>query len=183
MAVSVGEHLVQAREKKVCTLKEALNYQNEWIIYKFLESWDVSFEEAEGLFKEVLKWMWINALSKEERESGQDAPFLFIGGGMAFLDEMWHCFILFTHDYHAYCSEKFGFYLHHSPTTKAEKDKLKKELEENPEAVRVRTEQELETQYNYIFDKLGEGTLVTWYSDYTDRYTREQIQKLRKPYA
>lgn len=33
------------------------------------------------------------------------------------VDAVWHQFILFTKQYHAFCEEYLGFYLHHSPNT------------------------------------------------------------------
>jgi hypothetical protein len=32
------------------------------------------------------------------------------------VDGAWHCFILFTRDYAAYCQERFGRFIHHEPT-------------------------------------------------------------------
>jgi hypothetical protein len=31
------------------------------------------------------------------------------------VDGAWHCFILFTRDYAAYCEERFGRFIHHEP--------------------------------------------------------------------
>lgn len=31
------------------------------------------------------------------------------------LDEAWHAFILHTHEYAAYCSKRFGRFIHHVP--------------------------------------------------------------------
>ena len=31
------------------------------------------------------------------------------------VDGAWHCFILFTRDYAAYCNERFGRFIHHEP--------------------------------------------------------------------
>jgi hypothetical protein len=36
------------------------------------------------------------------------------------VDAVWHTFILFTRDYHAFCEEVFGHYLHHQPTAAGE---------------------------------------------------------------
>ena len=96
---------------------------------------------------------------------------------------MWHTFILFSRPYMKFCDTYFGFYIHHAPTTKAEKDAMKAAIQEDREKVLAQEEQDHEIQYNYIYDKLGEDTLVKWYSDYTDKYTTEYINQIRKPYA
>ena len=56
------------------------------------------------------------------------------------MDEMWHTFVLFTKEYAAYCEEKFGRFVHHVPTTKAEKDERERERESNPEGFRAQVE-------------------------------------------
>ena len=42
------------------------------------------------------------------------------GGGLGMsrvIDELWHTFIWFTRDYHRFCDEVAGRYLHHGPAT------------------------------------------------------------------
>ena len=34
------------------------------------------------------------------------------------VDELWHEFILYTRDYHAFCSKAFGRFLHHTPAVR-----------------------------------------------------------------
>ncbi len=81
---------------------------------------------------------------------------------MTLLDEMWHAIILFSKQYTNFCTEYFGFYIHHGPTTSAEKEELKKEIEKDPEAYLKKTEENLTLQYSYIYDHLGEETLQKW---------------------
>jgi hypothetical protein len=33
------------------------------------------------------------------------------------VDEFWHCFVLFTPQYEAFCRDVLGFFLHHQPRT------------------------------------------------------------------
>jgi len=162
-------------------LEEVLDYENDAIVYKFQESYDLPFEEAKDLFQETLKWLWLCATSEKEEAEGLNPPHLFVDTPLYFLDEMWHCFILFTKPYIAFCEKYLGLYIHHAPTTKWEKDRIKKEIEEDQEGALKKREEELEVQYNYIYDKLGEETLVKWYSDYTDKYTLDYLNSIRKP--
>lgn len=46
------------------------------------------------------------------------------------VDEVWHAFILFTREYEQFCKETFGSFVHHVPTTKAEK------LARTPESIK-----------------------------------------------
>ncbi|MEO1518681.1 MAG: hypothetical protein AAFV95_26945 [Bacteroidota bacterium] len=166
----------------VCTLDEVLAYQNKWIIHKFLEKYSLPFSEAEELFEQTKKWLWLNAISIEEEQAGAESIELFIDGPMAMVDEMWHTFILFTREYKKFCRQYFGFFIHHGPTTKLEKDTAKQRAAQEPEAYLAELEAEFERQYAYIYDRLGEDTLRKWYSEYTDRYTSEFINEIRKPY-
>jgi hypothetical protein len=58
---------------------------------------------AERRFVEMLKFLDVCACA----DSGVSPP--------ARIDGAWHCFILFTRDYAAYCNERFGRFIHHEP--------------------------------------------------------------------
>ena len=167
----------------MANLSDVLAYNNQHIPHKFLESWDIPLAEAEDLFNETKKWLWLQATAFAERDAGGNPPELFVDDSLAFLDEMWHCFILFTKPYHSFCEQYLGTYIHHAPTTKEEKDAMRAAFEANPDKVRADREAELEVMYTYIYDKLGEETLVKWFSDYPDRYTPEFMNQVRKPIA
>ena len=176
MNLQVERHLEE--DTAVSSLEEVLAYQNDSILYKFQESFDLPFEEVKMLFEETKKWLWLNAVAIDEKQGIE----LFIDGPLALVDEMWHTFILFTRPYHEFCHRYFGFYIHHAPTTKAEKDEMKKEAASDPEKYKANLEEEYALQYSYVYDKLGEETLSRWYAEFTDRYTPEFINQARKPY-
>jgi len=180
MNLQVERHLEE--DTSVSSLEEVLAYQNEAIIHKFQESYDLPFEEVKMLFEETKKWLWLNAVAMEEKPEDHPPIELFIDGPLALVDEMWHTFILFTRPYQEFCNRYFGFYIHHAPTTKAEKDEMKKEVAANPEKYKADLEEEYALQYSYVYDKLGEETLSRWYEEFTDRYTPEFINQVRKPY-
>ncbi len=61
-------------------------------------------EEFRTVFNELKKYLLLCA----ER----DRPYVMTS---LLVDEVWHQFILFTCEYHAFCGRFFGHYVHHSP--------------------------------------------------------------------
>lgn len=162
----------------ICTLEEALRYQNDDIVDRFLGMYDMPFEEAEKIFLETKKWVWLSATASQERHSGGNVPRLIIDNFLIFIDEMWHNFILFTKEYHDYCMNKFGFFIHHNPTPRRIKEAMKVELSEG-DALTVVLGRRKE-QYSYIYDKLGADTLELWYGILCDKYTQMYFNRIRK---
>jgi hypothetical protein len=144
--------------KTICSFEEVLAYRNPRVLNKFRNLFAVTADEAERLFAETKKWLWLTAV---RRESGQ--PSLVIHESMVILDELWHTFILHTQDYTDFCLRHFGFYVHHSPGY--------------PDFV-PRTEEETTEQLSYIWDTLGEETVLRWYDEYTEMYSPETLKSL-----
>lgn len=69
------------------------------------------------------------------------------------IDDMWHTFLLFTHEYTDFCHRYFGEYLHHVPTVKIEKPATEQ------------YERELTNYISYIYDSLGEATVRKWFAE------------------
>ena len=174
--LAVGESVLPSN------LEQALAYQNDDIIYKFMENWSLPEEDVRELFHETKKWIWLSGLSIASRDKGGEGPVLMITQSMIMLDEMWHTFILFTKEYQLFCKGFLGFYLNHSPTTRSQKEKEMAELQADPEGYQKNFEEKLSVQYSYIYDHLGEETLVKWYSDWTDKYTLEFLNANRRNY-
>lgn len=162
----------------IAPLEEVMQYENIDVVERFMRNWNVSLEDSLDIFNEMKKWLWLCADSAKRKRDGEEVPTLGIAHSMILLDEMWHAFILFTKPYTAFCNEYFGFYIHHGPTTNAEKARVKEELEKNKEAYLEKYEQNLTEQYEYIYERLGEKTLQTWYSEWTDLYTPEYLNEL-----
>lgn len=177
------ETVSKKKTSSISSLEEALDYQNDMLIYKFLESYNISFEEASAIFEETKKWMWLCAKGKELLKNKEIEFPLFIDKSMLMIDEMWHTFILFTKEYQLYCKEKFGFYLHHAPTTKEEKEHTQTRIKADKRMVMNEMYERTKRQYEVIFDLLGEETLTRWYKDYANQYTVDKINELRKPIA
>lgn len=172
-------------EVNLVSIEEALLYKNPSIVYKFMESYDVSYEDAEALLNETVKWLWLCAYkAKKIKETGKKIPGLFIDSSMVMIDEMWHTFILFTNDYLNFCNNTLGLFIHHRPTTKSEKDIMDIRLKEDKSSVISEVKEKNRFQYNFIYDALGDElgakTLTLWYKTYADYYTRDKIFSLRK---
>jgi hypothetical protein len=147
-------------------LEEALGYRNRHVVDRFVERHALPREEAEDLFVETLRWLWL--CRRADHDSA--APELFIDECMALLDEMWHTFVLFTREYTRYCETYLGGYVHHEPTTTEQKASARQESERDPDGFRIQREARLRALYEYVYDKLGEDTLIKWYSTYPERY-------------
>jgi hypothetical protein len=153
----------------IVELEQVRRYTNEAVVLRFLETWDLPRAEADDLFDQMLKWLWLSATVT----TWADPPPLAISQATKLLDEMWHTFVLFTRDYVAFCDRYFGFYLHHVPTPQSEYARQIAEYERDPEKYLENLKIQFARQYEIIFDLLGEETLVKWHSEYFDRYTDE----------
>lgn len=145
-----------------CSLQEALAYKNEEIAYRFARNYKLSFEEADDIFEEVKKWLWLGSLGRAQR--------LYIYGPLLILDEMWHNFILFTKEYTHYCESNFGHYVHHAPVSRRELEELVRLLRmgSSPGLARMRRRQE--SQMRFVATHLGLSTLKKWYFEYGTKY-------------
>jgi hypothetical protein len=86
---------------------EALTYEAPFLIEKLLKDHIVdTAEEGQALFAEVKKYI---VLIRSDETTLWDMYSLRI-------DEVWHQFILFTHEYFKYCHRFFGGYIPHSPS-------------------------------------------------------------------
>jgi hypothetical protein len=156
------------------TLEEVLQYKNDAIVLRFMETWDLPRADADDLFEQMNKWLWLTAVS----ETLPGAPRLAITQSTKLVDEMWHTFILFTSDYVAYCDRYFGRYLHHDPTPQAEYDAAIESFERDPRTYMQELEDSFARQSELVYDLLGEDTLIKWYREYTERYTDAYMQRI-----
>jgi hypothetical protein len=149
------------------SLDEAIGYRNRHVVDRFVEDHALPRDEAEDLFVETLRWLWLCRRAEQDPR----APKLFIDDCMALLDEMWHTFLLFTREYAGYCDEYLGGFVHHEPTTSEEKARVEAERDRDPDAFRAQREAGMRALYDYVYDVLGEDTLIKWYSTYPERYS------------
>jgi hypothetical protein len=150
------------------TLAKTLEYRNPAVVARFAELWRVSLPEAEDVFDETLKWLWLGA---KVRSDGVGASFnLVVTPGLRIIDEMWHTFLLFTRDYRAFCGEHFGSFLDHGPTTVEEHAQAAVDRARKPEAFMAGYAANLRAQCLLVCAELGPETAEKWYSTYLDRY-------------
>ncbi|MDR7211437.1 hypothetical protein [Flavobacterium piscis] len=150
-------------------LENMLLYSNEDIISRFRDMYNVDEDEAQDLFKETRKFLFICQLKG-----------IFIPDDLLILDEMWHNFILFTKEYHSFCGKHFGRYFHHLPASKKEKEEHKIKNEANPDATMTEYLQKMEHLMSTTYDYLGEETVIKWFTEYPVKYSKENVKKLRK---
>jgi len=138
-------------------LEEVLAYRHPKVIRAYQRDFPHLRDQAENLFREALKYLWLSRkhqLDCESRpnDSALDFPF-FMHEEMRDIDNMWHTFLLYTQDYTDFCRRFFGDYLHHQPDI--------------ADAV-VQTNQEfgadLEKYLSYVYDQLGEETVRAWFA-------------------
>jgi hypothetical protein len=135
------------------TLADVLAYRHPGVVRRYAKEQHASREEAEEVFRETLKWLYLCGRALREGFACAMTP------EIAQLDEMWHTFVLFTPDYADFCERYFGLFLHHVPND--DEDEVS---EGGDEAVRG----QLERQFGLVYDVLGEDTLRRWYEE--ERY-------------
>jgi hypothetical protein len=94
-------------------LEEILAYKNELAIKRFKQIRPDAAEEADLIFDDLKRFLWLVATQEERKAKGEDVPDLSFAGSMIILDDMWHAFILWTSFYTEFCDEYFGGYIHH----------------------------------------------------------------------
>ncbi|WP_205513237.1 hypothetical protein [Longitalea arenae] len=151
------------------TLAALLQYQNEDVIARFTDLFDVSETEAEAIFTETKKFLYISR-----------QPGVFIPDELLIIDEMWHNFILFTATYQEFCDRYFGAYLHHLPASKMEKRQQQQQLALDAAAARKAFKEKLATFMSITYDQLGQETVIRWFQEYPKRYSKQAIRNLRK---
>lgn len=80
-----------------------LNYRNETVLKKYCIEYNVSKEDAELLFIEMLKFLYLCSISEKSLSPSKA------------IDKMWHTFILCTKDYAKFCEAHLGGFIHHNP--------------------------------------------------------------------
>jgi hypothetical protein len=166
--------IAAAPQLRLPSLEQALAYRNDQMLYKFQERWAVSFEEAAELFEETKKWLWVQVAAR----TTPGAPPMAMTVALAMLDEMLHTFILFTREYVQYCEENYGAYLHHAPMTRDVKNAQLERFQKDPEGMLAQEGEFLRNMYSFVYDLLGEETVVRWYSEYADKYSGARMAEL-----
>ena len=148
------------------SLNETLAYNHPGVRRKLIELYELSPVEAEDLFLELKRWLWLLAVSEHEELTGARPPLLGITPSLKMLDEAWHVFILFTRDYSDFCAHHFGRYIHHQPTIG----------DESLEDSRTLSTAPFRSLLEYVLRHLGRETLIKWYSEYHQKYAGLELR-------
>jgi len=152
-------------------LNEILKYKNDKVIRRFLDIYDVDLKEAEDIFKEMLKYLYLSSYTENQRKEDSTLPSLGITFQMLVIDEMWHAFILNTRDYQDFCETYLSQFIHHPPAAYGRnRDTLNEEKEKEA----------FSQTAGYIYDVLGADTAQKWFSKYADQYSVEKLLELKK---
>lgn len=151
------------------SLAALLQYKNEDVISRFTDLFEIPEGEAEDIFTETKKFLYISR-----------QPGVFIPDELLIVDEMWHNFILFTATYHDFCARYFGAYLHHLPASRAEKIQHRQQLAADAVSARNAFKEKLTAFMSITYDQLGHETMIRWFQEYPQRYSKQAIKNLRK---
>ena len=158
------------------TLEDVLAYANSDVVYRFAKTYGITREQSADIFDQVKKWLW---LGNQQRHAGSTVG-LSIDLPLVVIDEMWHNFVLFTHEYTAFCQHFFGYYIHHAPVSEAEDRESKERYEGMTVAERIRARKDLlRPQYEYIYDHLGKDTFSKWYLEYPKVYGARDLAQMQ----
>lgn len=139
-------------------LNHLLQYKNPRIIARYQKDHPNNKLSAEEALTEILKYFWVSQKHKldcQANPNNEELKFTCaIHAEMHEIDDMWHTFLLFTHDYHDFCMQYFGKFIHHDPNTETAPPDEKK------------FETDFERYLSYIYDNLGEETVCKWFAEY-----------------
>lgn len=141
------------------TLTDLLAYEHPDTYKLYEQNYPNNRLPAKIAFKEVLKYLWLaNKHEMDLNNTPNDStipPRCIMLRSMREIDEMWHEFILFTHDYVQFCDTYFGRYMHHLPNIFDTMPRSRAELMS-----------EIELLLPYIQRHLGDETIKIWFADY-----------------
>lgn len=136
-------------------LESLLAYQNPYVLERYQEDHPFNALSPVDALRELLKYFWLNEKLKNDKKCFPANENLFfdcaIHEEMKEVDAMWHTFLLFTKDYAEFCQNYFGRFIHHQPVQKESDISRKKQ------------ELELRRFLSYVYDNLGEETLILWF--------------------
>jgi hypothetical protein len=139
------------------SLNHLLTYKNDRLLARYTKDYPDAKMNADDALHEFLKYVWLCVTHRQEKYYQPANPTLHFScvmhDEMREIDNMWHTFLLFTRDYHAFCQEYLnGNFFHHEP------------LSQNDNINVEKFEIELTNYLSYIHEKLGEETLLKWFS-------------------
>ncbi|MEL7020620.1 MAG: hypothetical protein AAGK47_03355 [Bacteroidota bacterium] len=152
------------------SLDEVLTYKTTpSVVDRFLHSFPMPREEAELIFQDCLRYLWLLAKKDEERLTNPDAADVVVTKGMRIVDEMWHSFILYTEYYVSFCEKYLGEFKHHPPI-------LHKWYRNKEEFGEVKSNEiAISETIECVYEELGQDVAVRWFSTYIEKYDYPQM--------
>lgn len=150
-------------------LSTMLDYHNENVISRFTGMFDITPENAEDIFIETRKFLYLCQL-----------PGIYVTDDLVILDEMWHNFILFTKDYQHFCDHCFGGYFHHLPASKKEKEEAAAKAASNQDVSLQEYKERMRFIMGAVYDNLGPETVLKWFQVYPEKFSKQSILQIRK---
>jgi hypothetical protein len=161
-------------------LKLLSEYKNIDVLFRFSKLYDIPEDDIEELFEETKKWLYAVSINSELYKKGEVDFHIAINDDLLMLDEMWHNFILFSADYKKFCEKYFGVFIYHQPMTFKEAEKNNAKEYQDFDKVQKKRKEFFKKQYAFIYDLLGEETLVKWHKNWPVKYSVINIKSLRK---
>lgn len=137
-------------------LSNLVNYTNQLVIDRYDRDYHNAKWSGEFAFQELMKYIWLSCQHHHDRQLFPENDALdfrcLMHAEMEDIDNMWHTFLLFTREYQLFCEQQLnGIFFHHEPAT------------EKVEQLKDAYELELSRYLSYIYDNLGEETLIKWF--------------------
>ena len=151
-------------------LDEILKYKNKFVIDRFQEFRPDAIEEADLIFDDLKRFLWLVATLSDRKEKGEKVPDLSFAKSMLVMDDMWHAFILWTNFYTEFCDENFGRYLHHPTEMPKYYQNTTVDGMEEEEAMSIF----LTEMITCVIEEFGEETAERWF-DYYAKYPPSRI--------
>ncbi len=157
-------------------IEEVLRYKNKYVVQAFIKLYTyypLTEKEAEQIWEDLLRFLWLNAKVEEEKKKDKDwdAPIISISESMLIIDQLWHVFITNTQDYTDFCNQYLGQYVHHPVAA----DKYFKNIEKLGRA--KANEMFLTELVSAVVSEFGEETAVRWFDEYF-KYLPENAMEL-----
>jgi len=137
-------------------LETIKNYREPAVLRKFSRDFPNEADKADQHFAELMKYLWLaqkQLIDLEAHPDDKSLRFLLaIYDDMIPVDNMWHCFILSTREYEAFCHRFFHRFMHHIPDALESLPPTKQEFAAD-----------LERFASYVFDNLGAETVQSWF--------------------
>jgi len=149
-----------------CSLETTLSYENQELVYYFARQQSISIAEADDLFEDLKKWLWLCSQLDEQSET------VFLFQENKILDMYWHTFLLFTENYIDFCNKYLGGIIFHKPETLIMSLSQEARVAAGDKTMIRENLQRLKSSMCEVGRILGNKTLEKWYYTLPMKYKR-----------